>query len=46
MEVNFIKKYKILVILKSWKNQIKVAEKLKICDKNVKFEVEDFEHLR
>ena len=42
---NFIKKYHILIVSKSWKNQIKFGEKLNICDKTVKFEVENLKHL-
>ena len=41
-----MKKYQILIISKSWKNQNTVGKKLYICDKIVKFEVESFEHLR
>ena len=43
MGVNFTKEYKILGFSKT---QITAGKKLSICDKNVKFEVENFEHLR
>ena len=41
MRVSFKNKNKILVISKSWKNQITVGKKLSICKKIVNLEVEN-----
>ena len=42
---HFLKNDLIWVFLKVGKNLIKVGEKLNTCDKNEKFEVDNFEHL-